>query len=157
MMNTLRKISYFVNKTFALWVVATGVLGFLFPEVFVLAGPWVPFLLGIVMFGMGLTLTTSDFREIFSRPKDVIIGIIAQFTIMPISAFVLCKAFDLPPDLAVGLMLLGCCPGGPASNVVTFLARSLKKLQPPLKTVCTSFPGSVQTVFLCPGRGRPPS
>ena len=58
-MNTLRKISYFVNKTFALWVVATGVLGFLFPEVFVLAGPWVPFLLGIVMFGMGLTLPSG--------------------------------------------------------------------------------------------------
>ena len=147
MMNTLRKISYFVNKTFALWVVATGVFGFLFPEVFVLAGPWVPFLLGIVMFGMGLTLTTSDFREIFSRPKDVIIGIIAQFTIMPISAFVLCKAFDLPPDLAVGLMLLGCCPGGTASNVVTFLARGDVALSVTI-TSCTTLMAPVVTPAL---------
>ena len=147
MMNTLRKISYFVNKTFALWVVATGVFGFLFPEVFVLAGSWVPFLLGIVMFGMGLTLTTSDFREIFSRPKDVIIGIIAQFTIMPISAFVLCKAFDLPPDLAVGLMLLGCCPGGTASNVVTFLARGDVALSVTI-TSCTTLMAPVVTPAL---------
>ena len=122
-MNTFLMISRFMNKTFALWVVAFGALGFVFPQVFKPVGAYVSILLGVVMFGMGLTLTTADFREIFRRPKDVAVGILAQFLIMPLAAFVLCKAFDLPPDLAVGLMLLGCVPGGTASNVVTFLAR----------------------------------
>ena len=98
-------------------------LGFVFPQVFKPVGAYVSILLGVVMFGMGLTLTTADFREIFRRPKDVAVGILAQFLIMPLAAFALCKAFALPPDLAVGLMLLGCVPGGTASNLVTFLAR----------------------------------
>ena len=122
-MNTFLMISRFMNKTFALWVVVFGALGFVFPQVFKPVGAYVSILLGVVMFGMGLTLTTADFREIFRRPKDVAVGILAQFLIMPLAAFVLCKAFDLPPDLAVGLMLLGCVPGGTASNLVTFLAR----------------------------------
>ena len=58
-----------------------------------------------------------------AAPRTVFVGILAQFLIMPLAAFVLCKAFALPPDLAVGLMLLGCVPGGTASNLVTFLAR----------------------------------
>ena len=123
MMKVLAKMSQFVNKTFALWVVIFGIAGFVFPEIFKQIGPWIAPLLGVVMFGMGLTLSPSDFREIFRRPRDVFLGILAQFTIMPGGAFLLCYALDLPPDVAVGLMLLGCCPGGTASNVVTFLAR----------------------------------
>lgn len=116
-------LSRFANKTFALWVIIAGILGFVFPDVFKPIGSWIAILLGVMMFGMGLTLTTADFREIFRRPKDVFVGILAQFLIMPLAAFALCKAFALPPDLAVGLMLLGCVPGGTASNLVTFLAR----------------------------------
>lgn len=123
MMNTLLMLSRFANKTFALWVIIAGILGFVFPDVFKPIGSWIAILLGVMMFGMGLTLTTADFREIFRRPKDVFVGILAQFLIMPLAAFALCKAFALPPDLAVGLMLLGCVPGGTASNLVTFLAR----------------------------------
>ena len=123
MMNTLLMLSRFANKTFALWVIIAGILGFVFPDVFKPIGSWIAILLGVMMFGMGLTLTTADFREIFRRPKDVFVGILAQFLIMPLAAFVLCKAFALPPDLAVGLMLLGCVPGGTASKLVTFLAR----------------------------------
>lgn len=115
MMNTLLMLSRFANKTFALWVIIAGILGFVFPDVFKPIGSWIAILLGVMMFGMGLTLTTADFREIFRRPKDVFVGILAQFLIMPLAAFVLCKAFALPPDLAVGLMLLGCVPGGTAS------------------------------------------
>ncbi len=122
-MKYLVKVSQFVNKTFALWVITFGILGFIFPEIFKLVGPYVPVLLGVVMFGMGLTLSTSDFREIFRRPRDVFVGVVAQYTIMPLSAYALCLLLELPPDLAVGLMLLGCAPGGTASNVVTFLAR----------------------------------
>lgn len=95
-------LSRFANKTFALWVIIAGILGFVFPDVFKPIGSWIAILLGVMMFGMGLTLTTADFREIFRRPKDVFVGILAQFLIMPLAAFVLCKAFALPPDLAVG-------------------------------------------------------
>src|SRR5574344_225825 len=79
-------------------------------------------LLGLVMFGMGLTLNPDDFKVVFTRPKDVIIGSIAQFTIMPGTAWLLTRIFNLPPDLALGVVLVGCCPGGTASNVITYLA-----------------------------------
>ena len=146
-MNTFLMISRFMNKTFALWVVVFGALGFVFPQVFKPVGAYVSILLGVVMFGMGLTLTTADFREIFRRPKDVAVGILAQFLIMPLAAFVLCKAFDLPPDLAVGLMLLGCVPGGTASNVVTFLARGDVALSVTV-TSCTTLLAPVVTPAL---------
>ncbi len=88
-MKYLVKVSQFVNKTFALWVIIFGILGFIFPEIFKLVGPYVPVLLGVVMFGMGLTLSTADFREVVRRPKEVLTGVVAQFTIMPISAYAL--------------------------------------------------------------------
>ena len=89
-MKYLVKVSQFVNKTFALWVIIFGILGFIFPEIFKLVGPYVPVLLGVVMFGMGLTLSTADFREVVRRPKEVLTGLVAQFTIMPLSAYALC-------------------------------------------------------------------
>ena len=80
-------------------------------------------LLGVIMFGMGLTLNLQDFKIVFSRPKDVIIGCLAQFTIMPLLAWGLSKAFQLDEALALGVVLVGCCPGGTASNVITYLAK----------------------------------
>lgn len=122
-MNALAKLSRFVNKTFALWVLVFGIIGYAFPDLCKPLGGWVTILLGIVMFGMGLTLTPDDFREVFKHPRDVLIGVLGQFVIMPVTAYVLCLVFSLPPELAVGVMLVGCCPGGTASNVMTFLAR----------------------------------
>ena len=80
-------------------------------------------LLGIVMFGMGLTLKPSDFKVVFSRPKDVVIGCLAQFTVMPFLAWILTKIFGLSPELAIGVILVGTCPGGTSSNVMTFLSK----------------------------------
>lgn len=80
-------------------------------------------MLGVIMFGMGLTLSPRDFKMVFSRPKDVIAGCMAQFCIMPAIAWLLTKAFGLSPELALGVILVGCCPGGTASNVITFLAK----------------------------------
>ena len=77
-MKYLVKVSQFVNKTFALWVIIFGILGFIFPEIFKLVGPYVPVLLGVVMFGMGLTLSTADFREVVRRPKEVLTGVVAH-------------------------------------------------------------------------------
>lgn len=80
-------------------------------------------LLGIIMFGMGLTLRLEDFRVVFSRPRDVIIGCLAQFTVMPLLAWTLARLFMLDEALTVGVVLVGCCPGGTASNVITYLSR----------------------------------
>jgi len=80
-------------------------------------------LLGIIMFGMGLTLQAEDFKVVFSRPRDVLVGCLAQFTVMPLLAFALTKVFRLEPALAIGVILVGCCPGGTASNVITYLAK----------------------------------
>jgi BASS family bile acid:Na+ symporter len=80
-------------------------------------------LLGVIMFGMGLTLSPHDFRIVLSRPKDILIGCLAQFTVMPLLAWGLAWVFALPKELALGIMLVGCCPGGTASNVITYLAK----------------------------------
>ena len=80
-------------------------------------------MLGVIMFGMGLTLDPGDFRVVFSRPKDIFIGCLAQFTVMPLLAWLLVKVFALPVDLALGVILVGCCTGGTASNVITYLAK----------------------------------
>ena len=81
------------------------------------------YLLGVVMFGMGLTLNLRDFQIVFSRPKDVITGCVAQFTVMPLLAWGLSRLFRLDEALALGVVLVGCCPGGTASNVITYLAK----------------------------------
>ncbi len=84
---------------------------------------WINWLLAVVMFGMGLTLKLSDFALIVKRPKDAIIGCCAQFIIMPALAYALGKLFHLEPALLAGVALVGACPGGTASNVITFLSR----------------------------------
>ena len=75
------------------------------------------------MFGMGLTLKFEDFKLVFTRPKDVIIGCVAQFTVMPLLAFMLCKMFSLDVALMTGVVLVGACPGGTSSNVITYLSK----------------------------------
>ncbi len=80
-------------------------------------------LLGLVMFGMGLTLRPADFLPVIQRPKDILVGELAQFIIMPGVAWLLCRALSLPQDLALGVILVGCCPGGTASNVICYLAK----------------------------------
>ena len=122
-MKVLEKVSNFAGNTFAVWVILFAILAFSLPNAFLWIGPYISLLLGIIMFGMGLTLTLDDFKGIMKTPKSVVIGILAQYTIMPLIAFGLAHLFQLPPEIAVGIILVGCCPGGTASNVMTFLAR----------------------------------
>ena len=123
-MKTLEKVSDFVGKYMAAIVIAVAALALLAPgTVSFIKTSYVNYLLGIVMFGMGLTLKPSDFKVVFSRPKDVIVGCIAQFTLMPLLAFLLTKLFNLPAELAVGVILVGTCPGGTSSNVMTYLSK----------------------------------
>lgn len=122
-MKSLEKISAFVSRNMALLVVAVAIVALIMPASFAWTAPQISTLLGVVMFGMGMTLKVDDFREIFRRPRDVLIGLAAQFTIMPLLAYTLARAFNLPAELAAGVILVGTCPGGTSSNVMTFLAR----------------------------------
>jgi BASS family bile acid:Na+ symporter len=91
------------------------------------------------MFGMGLTLNLQDFKIVFSRPMDVMIGCLAQFTVMPLLAWGLVRAFQLDEALALGVVLVGCCPGGTASNVITYLAKGDLALSVGMTGVSTLF------------------
>lgn len=108
----------------ALLVLAAALLALAFPAVLQQIRPTaINYMLGMVMFGMGLTLNLQDFKIVFSRPKDVIVGCLAQFTVMPLLAWGLAQLFQLDEALALGVVLVGCCPGGTASNVITYLAK----------------------------------
>lgn len=96
-----------------------------------------PILLGIVMFGMGLTMTPSDFKLVLTKPVPVIIGVILQFTIMPLLAFGIAKLLNLPPALAAGIILVGSVPGGTASNVMVYLAKGNVALSVTMTSVST--------------------
>ena len=133
----LLKLTQFVSKTFALWVLLFAFLAFISPEAFLEIRGYIPYLLGIVMFGMGITLTFNDFSEVVKHPKSVIVGVVGQFVIMPAIAFALAKLFVLPTDLAIGVILVGACPGGTSSNVMTYLAKGNTALSVACTTIST--------------------
>lgn len=137
-MKTLKQISNFFGKYMAIIVLIVAAVSLFFPKtVSFIKTSYVNYLLMIVMFGMGLTLKLEDFKVVFIRPKDIIIGAIAQFTIMPLLAFLLSIAFKLPPELAVGVILVGTCPGGTSSNVMTYLAKGDVALSVGMTSVST--------------------
>ena len=117
-MKALEALSNFISKYMAAFVIIVAAVALFMPWT-----GYVTYLLGIVMFGMGMTLRFEDFKLVFQRPKDVLVGAVAQFTIMPGLAWLLATLFQLPPELAVGVILVGTCPGGTSSNVMTYLAR----------------------------------
>ena len=120
----MKKLCHYISEYMGVLVLAAALLALMSPGVLQQVRPTVinP-LLGVIMFGMGLTLNLRDFKVVFSRPKDVIVGCLAQFTIMPLLAWGLAKVFQLDEALALGVVLVGCCPGGTASNVITYLAK----------------------------------
>ncbi len=133
----LENASRFAGNTFAVWVLLFAVLGFLFPGGFTWITSYITILLGVIMFGMGMTLSASDFKEVVKQPKSVAIGVAAQFIIMPLLAYGLAVVFQLPPEVAVGVILVGCCPGGTASNVMTYLAKGNTALSVAITAVST--------------------
>ena len=120
----MKRLCKLISDYMGVLVLAAAVVALVMPGTFSGIKPTVinP-LLGVIMFGMGMTLRLEDFKIVFSRPKDVIIGCVAQFTIMPLLALLLSRVFALDEALAVGVVLVGCCPGGTASNVITYLAK----------------------------------
>ena len=120
----MKKLCNYISKYMGAIVVLVAAVALFWPSSFLWVDTWaINPMLGVIMFGMGLTLSPQDFRIVFSRPKDIIIGCLAQFTIMPLLALGLSWAFALPKELALGVILVGCCPGGTASNVITYLAK----------------------------------
>lgn len=120
----MKALCDFIARWVGAVVLLAAIAALFVPEVLLPLDMWlINPLLGFIMFGMGLTLKPQDFRIVFQRPKDVLTGCLAQFTAMPLIAWLLVKVFALPDELALGVILVGCCPGGTASNVITFLAR----------------------------------
>ena len=121
-LNKIGKVSSFASRYIGIIIIAFSCLAFFWRDGFAWMTNYTSVFLGVIMFGMGLTIRMNDFKVVFSRPKEVIIGAVAQYTIMPLAAWVLCKVMHLPADLALGVILVGCCPGGTASNVITYIA-----------------------------------
>ncbi|WP_313034056.1 bile acid:sodium symporter family protein [Acinetobacter sp.] len=128
------RFTQFIQKTFALWVVLFAGIALIVPEAFVWLKVYITWMLGIIMFGMGMTMTVEDFKGVLQSPKAVGIGVVAQFVVMPGLAYGLCQLFQLPPEIAIGVILVGCCPGGTASNVITYMAKG----NTALSVACTS-------------------
>lgn len=122
---------------FPILVIIGGLLGYFAPAVVEPISGWTTWLLGIVMFGMGLTLRWQDFALVLKRPLPVLIGVVAQFVIMPLLAVIITWVLGLPPELAAGVILVGCAPGGTSSNVVSYLARGDVALSVAMTTVST--------------------
>lgn len=122
-MKQLETISNLAGKYFAFWVVLVAAVAYFVPGPFLSLGGYITILLGVVMFGMGLTLKPVDFQLVLKKPLPVITGVLAQFLIMPLGALLIAYIMDLPNELAAGLVLLGSVPGGTSSNVMVYLAK----------------------------------
>ncbi len=125
------------TSLFPLWAVLLSVVAYFYPEYFAPhQGLIVPFL-SLIMLGMGITLSVDSFLAVLKRPSVVLLGTLMQYTIMPLAAWIVCQVLKLPPDLAAGVILLGCCPGGTASNVISYLAKADVALSIVLTSVST--------------------
>ena len=133
----LGKVLSFYTKYFAIWVIAFGVVAYFWPGPFKALGPGMDWFFALTMFGIGSVLQIEDFKRIAQKPVIVLIGSAAQFSIMPLGAFVLAKLFGLPPEIAVGLILTGSAPGAMASNVMSYIAKADTAYSVSLTTVST--------------------
>jgi len=141
----------FLTNSFPVWILICSGLALFGPEWFTwFRGKWIVIGLGIIMLGMGMTLTFADFRQVLKLPRAVLIGVVCQFSIMPLLGWGIAHLLRLDvisPYLAAGLILVACCSGGTASNVVAFLARANVALSV-LMTMCSTFAAILLTPFL---------
>ncbi len=125
------------TSLFPVWAILFSVVALFYPDIFMPYSSTIPLLLGIVMFGMGMTLSISDFLLVFKRPGVVLFGTAIQYILMPLIGFAISMAFSLSPELTAGVVLLGSCPGGTASNVICYLAKGDVALSIVLTSVST--------------------
>ncbi|MBN2521602.1 MAG: bile acid:sodium symporter family protein, partial [Bacteroidales bacterium] len=134
----MKKFIQFLTSAFPLWVIICSIIALYKPEIFTwFSGQLIPIGLGIIMLGMGLTLKLEDFKQIIKFPKWVFLGVFLQYTIMPLLGWSLGYIFKLPVHLAVGLILVSCCPGGTASNVISYLAKANVALSVTMTAIST--------------------
>ncbi|MTJ80482.1 MAG: bile acid:sodium symporter family protein [Telmatospirillum sp.] len=136
-MERLEKVVKLVTRLFPLWVTLCTLAALWSPSSFKPYGTTIPWLLGLVMLGMGLTMSLDDFKLVLQRPKDVLAGVLLRYLIMPTVAYGVAHLLDLPPSLAAGLILVGCCPSGTASNVMTLIAKGDTALSVTVSSVNT--------------------
>jgi BASS family bile acid:Na+ symporter len=144
----MRRLLDLLADAFPLWVLGACAWALVRPSAF----DWIPdtaivFGLALIMFGMGITLTVADFARIAARPATVAAGFLGQFLVMPLAGWTVATVCGLEPPLAVGLILVACCPGGTSSNVVTAIARADVALSV-VMTACTTLGAVVLTPLL---------
>tara|TARA_B100000989_G_C19517404_1_gene462379 strand:- start:1416 stop:2318 length:903 start_codon:yes stop_codon:yes gene_type:complete len=135
-----------MSLSFITFLFSFLILGFFEPEFLGSFKSLIPVLLGLVMFGMGCIIETKDLKYVFKNPKWIITGIILQYTVMPITAFLLSKFFRLSDELTLGFVILGSCPGGTASNLIAYLSKANISLSVAL-TICSTFLATLLTPF----------
>lgn len=136
-MNFIEKLVKFLSGNFAILVIVAAAAAYFVPPPFRAIAPHIPVLLGLVMLGMGLTLTKDDFKAVFERPLDVLIGVALQFIIMPLLGVAIAMGLNMSPELAAGFILVGCVPSGTASNVMTYLAKGDVALSVTVSSITT--------------------
>ncbi len=134
---------------FPVWMTLSGAAALYWPKGFMAMnqGPVVVLVLAFIMLCMGLTLTLDDFRRVARMPRAVAVGFTVQYSIMPLLGWGVAQALNLPPHFAVGLILVGCCPGGTASNLVTYIAGADVALSV-VMTVCSTMAAIILTPLL---------
>lgn len=132
---------------FPIWVLLGGVVALVHPPWVTWFKPYIVSGLAVIMLGMGVTLSVEDFKRVLHMPRAIAVGFVAQYTIMPFLGWSVAYALELPRDFALGLILVACCPGGTASNVVTYIARANVALSV-LMTMCSTFGAIVMTPLL---------
>ncbi|MCB1175525.1 MAG: bile acid:sodium symporter family protein [Leptospiraceae bacterium] len=134
----MQRLAQSFTNLFALWVILAGVIGWFWPAALGwVNGSLISILLGLIMLGMGLNLSPADFQRILRKPLPVLAGVLLQYTLMPALGFTMAWLFQLDNELATGLILVAACPGGTASNVITFLARANLELSVSMTALST--------------------
>lgn len=135
--STGQRIGRVAGAWFPVVVLVAGAIAVAVPGPFLVLGPLVTWLLALIMLGMGMTLQAGDFTVVVRRPWALVIGVVAQYVIMPLAGLALALLFQLPPALVVGVVLVGSAPGGTASNVMVYLAKGDTALSVAMTTVST--------------------
>lgn len=136
-MNRIRKILDFFVSNIIIFILILSIVAYFYPKGFVWMTKYTAIFLGVAMFGMGTNINLKELKNIITKPKEILIGIVAQFIIMPLVAWILTIALNLPTEIAIGVILVGCCPGGTASNVITHIAGGDVTLSVTMTTVST--------------------
>lgn len=147
MVTRSERVARTFTNLFLLWVILFSVAAYVYPRAFLRLAPHINLGLGLIMFGMGITLEARDFMRVAHMPYAVLCGVFGQFLIMPLAAVILSRAFRLSPELSMGLIILGSCPGGTASNVITYLAKGDVPLSVTM-TACTTVLAVAMTPIL---------